>query len=195
MTLIGLENWEIWEFGYNLVKSLYRIILCKWRCMRIIAIPKLWMLNFSEFSWICWQIQRTITEKTSSNWSKIKSWKFGFVVSALVVGFDEQYNNLQLSGGLILVEVPLGLSSKSSGQYFCANEHSIIKNFTIKIAKNLEKFMLGSNIFVTCLKEQDVMNFVTELTSFIWILHLLYAYHSLDLIWYPVPSKKKFMNF
>ena len=92
-------------------------------------------------------------------------WKFGFIVSALVVGFDEQYNNLQLSGGLILVEVPLGLSSKSSGQYFCANEHSVIKNFTIKIAKNLEKFTLESNIFVTCLKEQDVMNFVTELTT------------------------------
>ena len=99
-----------------------------------------------------------------------------------MVGFDEQYNNLQLSGGLILVEVPLGLSSKSFGQYSIANEHSMIKDITMKITKNLEHFMFGSNIFVTCLKEQDVMNFVTELTSFIWILHLLYAYHSLDLI-------------
>ena len=91
---------------------------------------------------------------------KIRIHSFG-----IGVGFGEQYNNLQLSGGLILVEVPLGLSSKSSGQYFCANEHSVIKNFTIKIAKNLEKFTLESNIFVTCLKEQDVMNFVTELTT------------------------------
>ena len=63
-----------------------------------------------------------------------------------MVGFDEQYNNLQLSGGLILVEVPLGLSSKSSGQYSSANEHSMIRKFTIIISKSLEDFMFGYDI-------------------------------------------------
>ena len=81
-----------------------------------------------------------------------------------------------------MVEVPLGLSSRSSGQYSIANEHSMIRNFTITIAKIVEDFMFGFDIVVTCFKEPNVMNFVTELTSFIWILHLLYAYHSLDLI-------------
>ena len=80
-----------------------------------------------------------------------------------------------------MVEVPLGLSSKSFGQYSIANEHSMMKNITIKITKNLEQFMFWSNIVVTCLKEQGIMNFVTELTSSIWILHLC-AFHSLHLI-------------
>ena len=64
----------------------------------------------------------------------------------LVVGSGEQDDNLQLSGGLIFVEVPLGLSSKSSGQYSSANEHSMIRKFTIIIAKSLEDFMFGYDI-------------------------------------------------
>ena len=80
----------------------------------------------------------------------------------LEVGSGEQDDNLQLSGGLIFVEVPPGLSSKSSGQYSIGNEHSMIRNFTTKIAKNLEKFTFRSNIVVTCLKEQDTMTFETR---------------------------------
>ena len=88
--------------------------------------------------------------------NKEDSWKSRFLISELVVGSGEQDNNLQLSGGLIFVEVPLGLSCKSSGQYSIANEHSMIKNFTIKVAINVEKFKFGYDI-VTCHKAQDCL--------------------------------------
>ena len=56
----------------------------------------------------------------------------------------------------MLLEVPLGLSSKSFGQYSIAYEHSMIKTFTIKIPINLEKIKFGYDI-VTCLQERNCL--------------------------------------
>ena len=111
-------------------------------------ISKLRILNFPDFFQSDSLLQKSNewTKKTCYNYSK-DSWKSRLLISELEVESGEQDGNLQLSGGLIFVEVPLGLSCMSSGQYSIANEHSMIRKFTIIIiAKSLEDFMFGYDI-------------------------------------------------